>query len=470
MNYPLVSEYVSAIESAECHFATLTTLRPVLTADGRPFMCSGSSAVVFKMRDTTTGKLHAVKCFTKEVNNGEACRRMTTEVPEDADTSLLTPVRYLERELHVVSTNTTDTEFPILLMDWMEEVTASTAATDEDKAGAWTDECGVTYSRDGMRLLKGNASLTSYVVRTGTRVVCNGAFYNCKALKDITLPQGLRHIGSDAFSGCSALRGITLPQGMRSIGGSVFWGCTSLESVIMPQEVTNIADWAFCECKALRRIELPQGMVSIGYGAFYRCESLESIMLPQGLAYVGWNAFRGCKALRSIALPQSLSSIGGNPFVCSGIRDISSASERLRVEEGFLYADNRLIAYFGQHPRIDALPQGITVIGDRAFSNCLTLEHIALPQGVTTIGSNAFTDCEALRDVILPQGVTHIGIQAFAGCGALRSVALPQGIASIGNAAFDECRSLDIIIIPQGTSAHYKALIDDGLCDKLAEQ
>ena len=66
MNYPLISEYISSILSAEDNFKELTNLRPVLDDEGQPIMSSGNFAVVFKMKDEQTSKLYAVKCFLKE--------------------------------------------------------------------------------------------------------------------------------------------------------------------------------------------------------------------------------------------------------------------------------------------------------------------------------------------------------------------------------------------------------------------
>ena len=66
MNYPLISDYVSSILSAEDNFKELTHLRPVLDEEEQPIMSSGNFAVVFKMKDEQTGKLYAVKCFLKE--------------------------------------------------------------------------------------------------------------------------------------------------------------------------------------------------------------------------------------------------------------------------------------------------------------------------------------------------------------------------------------------------------------------
>ena len=66
MNYPLISEYIEAIKSAEDNFQELAHLRAVLGNDGQPVMTSGNFSVVFKMKDEETGKLYALKCFTKE--------------------------------------------------------------------------------------------------------------------------------------------------------------------------------------------------------------------------------------------------------------------------------------------------------------------------------------------------------------------------------------------------------------------
>lgn len=65
MQYPLISEYVDAIRSAEDNLDKLRDLRPVFDSNGTPIMSSGNFAVVFKMRSERDDKLYALKCFTK---------------------------------------------------------------------------------------------------------------------------------------------------------------------------------------------------------------------------------------------------------------------------------------------------------------------------------------------------------------------------------------------------------------------
>ena len=120
MNYPLISEYIEAIKSVEDNFEELSYLKPVLGDDGSPVMTSGNFAVVFKMKDEQSGKFYAVKCFTKEQKGRAEAYKQISEELKDVDSPYLTSVRYLDKELFVDTKQTKETEFPVLLMDWVE--------------------------------------------------------------------------------------------------------------------------------------------------------------------------------------------------------------------------------------------------------------------------------------------------------------------------------------------------------------
>ena len=101
MNYPLISEYIEAIKSAEDNLEELSCLRPVLDDDGLPVMTSGNFAVVFKMKDDQNGKFYAVKCFTKEQEGrAEAYREIAKEL-EKVSSPYILSIRYLDKELFV---------------------------------------------------------------------------------------------------------------------------------------------------------------------------------------------------------------------------------------------------------------------------------------------------------------------------------------------------------------------------------
>ena len=120
MPFPLISEYIEAIKSAEDNFDELSYLRPVLDADGQPVMSSGNFAVVFKMKDVVSGNLYALKCFTKEQEGRAQAYHQIADALKDVDSPYLVSLHYLDKELFVDTEQTSETEFPVLLMDWVE--------------------------------------------------------------------------------------------------------------------------------------------------------------------------------------------------------------------------------------------------------------------------------------------------------------------------------------------------------------
>ena len=120
MNYPLISEYIEAIKSAEDNFDELSYLRPVLNDEGLPVMTSGGFAVVFKMKDERTGKLYAVKCFLRDQEGRSESYKLIADELEYVSSNYLTPIKYLEKELFVDTDQSEENEFPVLLMDWVE--------------------------------------------------------------------------------------------------------------------------------------------------------------------------------------------------------------------------------------------------------------------------------------------------------------------------------------------------------------
>ena len=123
MNYPLISEYIEAIKSAEDNFEELSYLRPVLDDDGLPVMTSGNFAIVFKMKDEETGKLYALKCFTKEQTGRAVAYHQIAEELKQVNSPYIVSLRFIDKELFVDTGQTDETEFPVLLMDWVEGMT-----------------------------------------------------------------------------------------------------------------------------------------------------------------------------------------------------------------------------------------------------------------------------------------------------------------------------------------------------------
>ncbi len=80
-----------------------------------------------------------------------------------------------------------------------------------------------------------------------------------------------------------------------------------------------------------------------------------------------------------------------------------------------------------------SLPNGLTSIGDNAFSGCSGLTSITLPDSVTSIGEWAFLGCENLKTINLGNSLEYIGWDAFRNCTSLKSITIPSSVKKIGN-------------------------------------
>ena len=84
------------------------------------------------------------------------------------------------------------------------------------------------------------------------------------------------------------------------------------------------------------------------------------------------------------------------------------------------------------------IEEGVTTIGNSAFSFCSTITTVTIPSSVTSIGEVAFEYCTALSSIDIPNSVTTIGHHAFATSGLI-SVVIPNSVNTIGDGAFKDC-------------------------------
>jgi hypothetical protein len=198
--------------------------------------------------------------------------------------------------------------------------------------------------------------------------------------------------------------------------------------------VTSIGEEAFKYC-ALTSIVIPDGVTTIGNGAFNGCESLTSVTIPDSVTSIEAGALSDCQSLTSINVDTN------NPNYCS--------------IDGVLFNKEQtlLIAYPSKKSDTYAIPNGVTSIGENAFSYC-AFTSIVIPDGVTTIGNGAFVGCESLTSVTIPNSVTSIGGGAFQDCvSLLTSIVIPDGVTSIQSWVFARCESITSVTIPRSVTS-----------------
>lgn len=112
--------------------------------------------------------------------------------------------------------------------------------------------------------------------------------------------------------------------------------------------------------------------------------------------------------------------------------------------------NNREYNHYDKDTEKLIVENGITAIGDYAFSDFESLASVSLPDSVTAIGKYAFSYCRALTSIEIPSGVTEIPEEAFSVCTNLERVTFPATLNSIGELAFSGCVSLTEITLPAG--------------------
>ena len=120
-----------------------------------------------------------------------------------------------------------------------------------------------------------------------------------------------------------------------------------------------------------------------------------------------------------------------------------------RVAQLFEISGGVLKRYKGQEARVE-IPEGVTIIGERAFAGNGFLTDVTIGGTVREIEGYAFEKCPVLKNVTIGDGVEKIGGYAFRECPLLKTAAVGDGAESIGNNAFDRCASLTGLRLGKG--------------------
>ncbi len=139
----------------------------------------------------------------------------------------------------------------------------------------WKDECdGVKYTRfpDFSEIVAcgtSNEYIVEVDIRPGTTCIAGKAFFNCRSLCYVTIPNTVTRIGEFAFGDCYYITSVAISNSVTTIGKGAFSNCLSLTSVTIPNSVTSIGEAAFWYNKELKRVFcLSETAPTIGTNAF----------------------------------------------------------------------------------------------------------------------------------------------------------------------------------------------------------
>lgn len=293
-----------------------------------------------------------------------------------------------------------------------------------------------------------NVTIPDSVISIG-----DSAFRACTNLKSITIPDGVSHMGDSAFISCKSLTSIIIPDKVSFINDGTFEFCENLTSITIPDGVTGIGVSAFGGCTNLKNIVLPDGIDYIGYAAFLGCKSLTHIKIPEGVTNIQISTFGACTKLKSVAFPKSLTTIGPIAFYsCNSLTDIYYNGS----EEDWAAIN---IDYSSQGLSSNDCLRNATMHYNSTGPDGICGDDLAWhidEYGVLTIsGSAQMYDYDAssnlppwnhykgsITGIVLEEGVSSVGDYAFSGCDKLKRVIIPDSMTSIGDYAFSACNSL----------------------------
>ena len=426
MQYPLISEYVRAIQDASNNLDQLAHLVPVLDDHGEPYRSSGAFAVVFKMKDEQTGKCYALKCFTEEQEGrAEAYRQIADEL-DMVDSPYITSVKYMEKELFVDSQCEED-EFPVLLMDWVDgETMEAYIAANNHNQSAMSMLC--------YRFGKMAAWLRSQSFGHG----------DVKPDNIIIRPDGsLTLVDYDGMF-VPSMKGSKSP----TVGTRDF--CHPLRTVDDFDE--TIDDFSLASIAlSLKATSMKPTLLDI-YGASDRLlfsendyrnpsnskviSALQELMCDKDFCTL-YSLFMLALARKELSACSFRLFIGEKPNITSVMdEDLSTKpteeelKEALIDEWGAKYSKDgrKLLKVPRELSGAYSVKEGTRIICDEAFWWCESLPDIVIPTSVTSIGDRAFWGCRSLSDIVIPSSVTSIGDCAFGYCSSLKYISIPKSV------------------------------------------
>lgn len=254
----------------------------------------------------------------------------------------------------------------------------------------------------------------------------NLAFADCTRLTRMYIGSGVTYIGERAFERCDELKDIYIydlsswcnatlaaPSASPfSQSGKIYINDKQLIDLDIPSTVTVIKPYTFTDAP-IRDVSLPSTVTEIGTYAFFR-STVERAYLNncESLREVGDFAFAGCTNLKTIETSPYFKDVDCGAAVFQGCTKLANVS-------------------WAHIPLARAMFEGCVSILDASVHG-------------TTVPALAFKD-SGLMTIYVDEGVTSIGEGAFSGCTSLHRVTLPASLVSIARDAFKECPSIQTL-------------------------
>ena len=287
------------------------------------------------------------------------------------------------------------------------------------------------------------------------------AFYKCKGLTSVTIPNSVTSIDNYAFNGCTGLKFLTIKDGDATLkmgydyysnsskGEGLFYDCP-IETLYIGRNLSystasNYGYSPFARINELKTVTIGNNVTEIGDRAFYDCSSLTEVTIPNSVTSIGSYAFSGCTGMTKIychsTTPPTIDSstfsnysatlfvpwqsvyaymsaqywenfTSINKYLVDGLYYTIISSTDVEVT----YKDSYYNSYSGainipETIKIEGVTYSVTSIGSSVFYGCTGLTEITIPNSVTSIGNYAFEDCTGLKSLTIKDGDTTLKME-----------------------------------------------------------
>lgn len=258
------------------------------------------------------------------------------------------------------------------------------------------------YITIGTRVFEGTLidSETFSKIASKASTLYTYAFAGINSIVDVTV----NILSANAFNSCTNLEQVVILNAgsSRDVPQEAFYGCKKLRKVIIPDTITLISNNAFRNCLSLADINIPESLTYIGPSAFYGCSDLCNLNIPEGASFrLGSYSFAGSGVSDDdiTNLLAHASQVDDNVFnSCNAITSVNT-----HVASPHLFK--------GCTSLISAVLNEVTFVGAGVFNGCTALKTVYLPPTITSEESNCLTTtsssqyifygCTALEDVQL---------------------------------------------------------------------
>ena len=238
------------------------------------------------------------------------------------------------------------------------------------------------------------------------------AFAENKVITDLYIMDGITEIGEYAFYDCRNLGSVRLPETLEVMKSHTFDSCRNLYD--FPEsfgKVTEIPDFAFRNCfEMLETVVIPYGIEKIGKYAFSTCDELKTVYIPDSVKEISTNAFRqdfGSTTIYYQGTERQWQSVKKESYWKTDevyleftVIDLSTPSEGLEyILDGSTYSVKGIGDCTDTYVIIPNEYQGLPVTGvyTKAFADNNQIVAVVFNENIKRIYSDAFQNCTSLK-------------------------------------------------------------------------